>query len=703
MDTEKDEDWVTDSGAAGWAEKYRPKNLTDVIGQRRAVDLLSARIDAREARNLILTGPTGSGKTTLAEIYGRAIMCRSPKPGGVTCGECPACLMFRDGQPFEFHHVGAAQGDKETVTYLLEEKLEYHPQFAERHVVVFDEADTLTFPAREALLTELEDDRATFIFALIEGGALPDRFRDRCDTVELQAPDPTDGLALIDRVASSEGFTFDQSAFELLWRLTPRFRGFLAQVEALLRGGEVPHLGFGLARDYALSSAPGSVLRWLRATIDGDLEPGVSALSSIQLDPPRTADLVLELLGYLKSRFVGPALVQHDRSAWELLLGDADAATLVDGLAQRAAELDLRVVDLVDYALEFWSFLPLRVTKAVLDVHAMRFRDLLWLESNSKQGASAGAKGAHVPSFETYASSSAKRSPPRFRSGKRTTEDCWIDARQARMIYEAATFLPQAHGTCFNAELVLRAGSIAEVGEAGAKELSSELLREMQQRMAAKSLPDMGGELHRIALHERLSGGFETTVVLHVPSPAASDDLEEWLTGFFRRRGASIPAEHFQWSFEDARTWKGASRRHWMLVRNLWRGVDPSLTASGDRLVDLLKVPVRERRPAGELRHRRLGFSASFGVESRKEYSAKIAPPFSAWKEGAWEHLFDGWEAQVFETRTAAWAKHERELLSVESEQGEAPDSLTKASLGARGRKLADGWAQRQDLRRFPW
>jgi DNA polymerase III subunit gamma/tau len=90
--------------------RYRPHVFSEVFGQEYPVRILSQLIKRGQiCRNILLYGSVGSGKTTLARIYGKALNCDSPDEDGSPCLRCSSCKKTQEGDPLRFKELDAPE------------------------------------------------------------------------------------------------------------------------------------------------------------------------------------------------------------------------------------------------------------------------------------------------------------------------------------------------------------------------------------------------------------------------------------------------------------------------------------------------------------------------------------------------------------------------------------------------------------------
>lgn len=199
--------------------KYRPHCFEEVIGQPIPVRTLdNAAKSGKVANAYLLSGTRGVGKTTLARIFARAIMCTSEDHGIDGCGECDSCRAFDSGNNPDFIEIDAASNNGVDNIRSLIGSLSLSPRMSHRRVVLIDEAHNLTGGAATAMLKALEEPPAhvTFILATTDPMKLLETIRSRCMWVKLSPlPSPLISAHVTD-IASREGITLTQKAADIV-------------------------------------------------------------------------------------------------------------------------------------------------------------------------------------------------------------------------------------------------------------------------------------------------------------------------------------------------------------------------------------------------------------------------------------------------------------------------------------------------------
>lgn len=163
--------------------KFRPKTFAEVKGQDHIVTTLSNEISAgRIGHAYLFTGTRGTGKTTVAKIFARAVNCENPAPDGSPCGECDTCRAIESKASMNVIEIDAASNNGvENIRSIIED-VEYPPAAGRYKVYIIDEVHMLSAGAFNAFLKTLEEPPSyvIFILATTELQKIPVTIRSRC-------------------------------------------------------------------------------------------------------------------------------------------------------------------------------------------------------------------------------------------------------------------------------------------------------------------------------------------------------------------------------------------------------------------------------------------------------------------------------------------------------------------------------------------
>ena len=201
--------------------KWRPQRFEDVVAQRGIVTALRNQIaSGRVGHAYLFTGVRGTGKTTCAKIFAKAVNCLHPN-GGDPCGECEICKGIDNGSILDVVEMDAASNNGVDDIRDLRDETAYTPSACHYKVYIIDEVHMLSTAAFNALLKTLEEPPAhvIFILATTEIQKVPATILSRCQRYDFTRIGPEDIAQRVEYIAGQEGLELTAGGAELISRL----------------------------------------------------------------------------------------------------------------------------------------------------------------------------------------------------------------------------------------------------------------------------------------------------------------------------------------------------------------------------------------------------------------------------------------------------------------------------------------------------
>ena len=201
--------------------KYRPRTFSEVVGQSHITDTLQRQVaESRVGHAYLFTGTRGTGKTTCAKIFAKAVNCldtTSPDP----CGECAVCKGIDEGTILDVSEIDAASNNSVDDIRDLRDETAYLPAVCKYKVYIIDEVHMLSTSAFNALLKTMEEppEHVIFILATTEVQKVPATILSRCQRYDFQRITADKIAGRLEYVAGQENIELDHNAAELIGRL----------------------------------------------------------------------------------------------------------------------------------------------------------------------------------------------------------------------------------------------------------------------------------------------------------------------------------------------------------------------------------------------------------------------------------------------------------------------------------------------------
>ena len=200
--------------------KFRPQEFGDVRGQDAVVTTLKNQIEAdRIGHAYLFCGTRGTGKTSIAKIFAKAVNCEHPKEGS-PCGECASCKAVAAGTSMNVIEIDAASNNGVESIRQIREEVAYRPTEGKFKVYIIDEVHMLSIGAFNALLKTLEEPPSyvIFILATTEVHKIPVTILSRCQRYDFKRISVDTICGRLEELLEKEGIEAEEKAIRYIAR-----------------------------------------------------------------------------------------------------------------------------------------------------------------------------------------------------------------------------------------------------------------------------------------------------------------------------------------------------------------------------------------------------------------------------------------------------------------------------------------------------
>lgn len=338
--------------------KYRPRTFEDVRGRDAIVRTLKNQINTgRIGHSYLFCGTRGTGKTTIAKIFARAVNCEHPEDGS-PCGTCPSCLAIEKDASLNVVEMDAASNNGVDDIRTIIDEVSYSPAQGRFRIYIIDEAHMLSTAASNALLKTLEEppSYAIFILATTDPNKLPLTILSRCQRYDFGRLSPGVIAGRLKEVAEREQLEIEERALRYLAAAAD---GSLRDGLSLLDQCNAFNYGNGVLTYEKTLEILGAVdaavfSRLFRAVEAHDTVKALAVLEEILSQGREMTQFVTDFVSYLRNIMLLKAsedlkdTLDLSADQLEMMLQDARSAELSE--IMRDLRIMAELVDQIRYA-----------------------------------------------------------------------------------------------------------------------------------------------------------------------------------------------------------------------------------------------------------------------------------------------------------------------------------------------------------------
>ncbi len=286
--------------------KFRPITFSEMVGQEHITKTLKNQIIAnRIGHAYLFNGGRGTGKTSAAKIFARAINCLNPKDGE-PCNECEICKAILSGSLTDVVEMDAASNNSVEDIRAIRDEVNFLPTLAKYRVYIIDEVHMLSTGAFNALLKTLEEPPAhvKFILATTEPQKLPATILSRCQRFDFKRVSNNDIVKRLEIVCKQAGIEITENALKIISVLSEgAVRDALSILERCVQEG-ASKIDEEKVKELVGIPKTEFINKIVKNIIEYNPEGAISALDEVLKEGKDLNNLLWETIKYIKDILV---------------------------------------------------------------------------------------------------------------------------------------------------------------------------------------------------------------------------------------------------------------------------------------------------------------------------------------------------------------------------------------------------------------
>ena len=287
--------------------KYRRQTVGQLVGQQVVATTLRQAVEQGKISHAYLfSGPRGTGKTSVAKIFAKAMNCPNQKDGE-PCNDCYICRAITEGSLEDVIEIDAASNNGVDEIRDIRDKSTYAPSLAKHKVYIIDEVHMLSTGAFNALLKTLEEptENVVFILATTELHKIPATILSRVQRFEFKSIKTQDIIGHIEWILEQEGIDFEQESVQIIARRAEGgMRDALSILDQALSLTQENRLTTDIAEEITGSISLGALDAYVAALIEHDAVTALDNLNLIFDSGKNMSRFVTDLLQYLRDLII---------------------------------------------------------------------------------------------------------------------------------------------------------------------------------------------------------------------------------------------------------------------------------------------------------------------------------------------------------------------------------------------------------------